>query len=167
MLRLLRALYSLPFQPIRDGRAGGGLPPCGKPALTASAELRTLHVLEAHWLRFPELIKTLMATWSLMQKNRCFIIDYSAKTMIKIRIASPQALLELKSTSEFASWWHCITHRSHDSMRIAHSQSTVFSHSCFGILPDFGNLGDTVTGTLKVIKMNSLVECDKQRCTFV
>lgn len=65
-------------------------------SLTASEELRTLHVLEAHRLRFAELIKTLMATRSLVRKNRSFIIDYSAKTTIQIRITSPWDLLQLK-----------------------------------------------------------------------
>lgn len=45
-------------------------------------------LLEAHWLMFPELIKTFMASRPLMQKNRFFIIDYSAKIIIKIRITS-------------------------------------------------------------------------------
>lgn len=91
VLRLLKALYSLPFPRTKGPRAGGsGLPHCGEAALKASAEQRTLHVLEVHWLRFPELIKTLMAR-SLMQKNRSFSIDYSAKVMRKIRIASPRA----------------------------------------------------------------------------
>ena len=45
-------------------------------------------LLEAHWLMFPELIKAFMASRPLMQKNRFFIIDYSAKITIKIRITS-------------------------------------------------------------------------------
>lgn len=108
--------------------------------LIASAELSSIsgYIFVAHRLTFPELIKTFMAIRSFVQKNRCFIIDFSAKITMIIRMTSQQDLLGLKQTLRSFHLGDIMSYVDVTSIiQIAHSQSTLFYHSCFNILTRF------------------------------